>query len=180
MGILIMLITASCVMPKNAQKNQSENENLVPLTESLIKEYKITSAMLKKLQFWTGEDSISLEKQTVSKGATVGPAGKLLVKNSEVTDRIMIPAYTPGVCLAIDSSGRMNISFSPDNSSFLVFGLSSEGNYVIFTLKGGSDVNYGKGGRYTIASGIGTKLLVSPEEIKDYNSQRIEQGRLVQ
>lgn len=177
------MLMASCVMPKKITqtKNQPMNEKLVPLTETLIKEYKITPSMLKKIQYWSGEDSIFLEKQTVSKGATVGPGGKILVKNSEVTDRIVIPPYTPGVSLGIDSSHRLNISFASDNS-FLVFGPSSdsEGTYVIFTLKGGNDVNYGKGGRYTLASGIGIKLLVNPEEIKDYDSQRIEQGRRVQ
>ena len=185
MIVSILTIFDSC----NAYKNlptKPKDADFIPLTNSLIKEYNLTVYMLRNFQYYTGQEPITLEMDKSEKGETVGNQGKIVIKNSENLEKIVLPPHTLGVCTNItykDSSYILRIVFGVDNGSYLVFGPGNiDGAFILFALKGSTaldcKIRYGKG-VYDVTSGVGSNIYLNSENIKGYDHSKIEPGRKV-
>lgn len=184
---LMLIIFYSCNTSKNLA-TKYKNVNFIPLTNSLIKEYNLTIYMLRNFQYYTGSEPITLEIEKTEKGASIDKEGKILIKNNEYLEKIILPPYTPGVCTNIikkDSSYIIRIVFGINNGSYLVFGpgnQDSDGTFILYALKGSTaldcKIRYGKK-IYDVTSGIGSNIYLNSKNIKGYNHSKIEPGRKI-
>ena len=189
--IIAVITLCSCTAYKK-MSTKPKALDLIPLTQTLIKEGKVTSLMLRRFQYYTGSEPIILERQDISKGVIVGKDGSIILKNSETLDKVIIRPHTQAVCLNIygDSTKQLKLVFGNDNSCFLTFGPSSmpgdyDGLYVLYVLNkknnpiaGQNVVKYGKE-YYIITSGLGDGIFLNSKQFKGYDHYKNEPGRKV-
>jgi len=90
-------------------------------TQDLYQEQQWSEEDLQRIQFYTSKD-IVLTRQ-IGTGETTIAEGKIIVKNGERFEKVVIPRGTPGVLVLMPREDRLAISFEDkDNDAFLMFG----------------------------------------------------------
>ena len=94
-------------------------------TKDLYEQEKWSEDDLKRIQFYTSRD-IVLTRQ-IGAGETSIAGGKIIVKDGQRYEKVVIPNGTPGVLVMMPREDRMAISFEDkDNEAFLMFGPNPE------------------------------------------------------
>ncbi len=136
---------------------------LTPLSDEVIKDYKLGPAELQKIQFYTSQD-IVLSRRAETGDLSIR-SGKIKVIDGEKVEQVVIPARTPGVFVTSPKNDRIAVSFEKDNQHFLVFGPNPrKGNQ--YTLLGkewkrkGGKITYGASTWWTPVESSFTTLMV--------------------
>lgn len=96
-------------------------------TKDLHDQQQWSEEDLKRVQFYTSSEIILTRLLTA--GETMISGGKIIVKNGERYEKVVIPTGTPGVMIMMPAEDRMAISFeTKNNESFLMFGPNPEYN----------------------------------------------------
>jgi len=82
---------------------------LVPLTEEIRDQNRLSEAELKNLQYYVSH-TITLRRELESGGRQVTGNHKLVVVAGKTIEEVVIEARTPGICVSVDAH-RLNISF---------------------------------------------------------------------
>jgi hypothetical protein len=94
-------------------------------TTDLYQQEQWSEEDLRQIQFYTSKE-IVLTRQ-ISAGETAIAGGKIIVKNGQRYEKVVIPMNTPGVLVLMPREDRMAISFEDkDNDAFLMFGPNPE------------------------------------------------------
>ncbi|MEO6190556.1 MAG: hypothetical protein ABIO44_09625 [Saprospiraceae bacterium] len=95
--------------------------SLTPLTKEIISENKWNEAELKKIQFYIAKDLILTRR--LSSGESNISGGKILIKDGEKIEQVVIKNGTPGVLLFMPKEDRFAICFDKESTEkFLIFG----------------------------------------------------------
>lgn len=161
-------------------KNLTENQELIPLSQSLIERYNIKKKELSKAQFWSG-DSIVLVRKIITKKTSNTSDGKLVLRNDTTFEYVVIPPFTPGVFVSPwngPNKNIINISFSSEPKEFLSFG-QGEGEEKNYTLIGDSKgvLLYGNYNFFLLSGG--ESLLINPSFLEGKDKIRYMPGRKV-
>jgi len=90
-------------------------------TQDLYQEQQWSEADLQRVQFYTSKD-IVLTRQ-IGTGESTITGGKIIVKNGQQYEKVVIPEGTPGVMVLMPRQDRLAISFEDkNNDAFLMFG----------------------------------------------------------
>jgi len=87
---------------------------LVPLTQELREQNRLTDGELKNLQYYVSH-TITLRKELESGGRQVTGNHKLVVVAGKTIEEVVIEARTPGICVGVDAH-RLSISFEQGTS----------------------------------------------------------------
>lgn len=173
---IVIFILAFVVLTPCSFGQRVHKKRLVPLTNQLIKDYRLTNSMVKRLQFFNGPQSIILEVPDTSKKGFVGGKGRIVLKNADV---VKIKPFTRGVCTGIDNFGNLKISYERgSNSLFLKYGsylTDLEAGYELLTLSKYEDcVWYGKEGKdlFLVTSGNESNLYIDPKNLKKFRKAK--------
>jgi len=174
-AMIFLLTLISCVNQKRIQKPEKPLV-LTPLTESLIKEYDLTSEKLERLQFFNGPkgQDIILRRYYQTRDDTIAD-GKLIIRYLEKVDSVKIKSYTKGKMISFTSK-LMRVSFESDTLS-LLFGPNPVGNYILYAITGSKEIRYGTN-LYQVVSGYGNAvLLIDLEQLRQIKANtRIAPG----
>jgi len=126
---------ASSKLAKEEKVEQFENFSL-----GIVENFSITPAMLENMQFFSGPDTIVLQRSTKVATGQVASDGTLLLTGGEPVKKIYILPHTPGVLTSkgiIFGSDKkikeLRISFHEKDDNSLVFVPSSD-DYGTFVL----------------------------------------------
>ena len=90
-------------------------------TQDLYQEQQWSEADLQRVQFYTSKD-IVLTRQ-IGTGESTITGGKIIIKNGQQYEKVVIPEGTPGVMVLMPREDRLAISFEDkNNDAFLMFG----------------------------------------------------------
>jgi len=90
-------------------------------TQDIYQQQQWSEEELKHVQFYTSND-IVLTRQ-IGTGETTIAGGKIIIKNGQRYEKVVIPGGTPGVLVLMPREDRLAISFEDkDNDAFLMFG----------------------------------------------------------
>lgn len=99
----------------------------VYFTESLREQEHWTETDLKRIQFYVSRDIVLT--RTLGAGETSIQEGKVIVKDGRKTERVIVPAFTPGVVVLSPEAQRLAVSFEEGGrESFLMFGPNPNNN----------------------------------------------------
>lgn len=89
-------------------------------TKGLYEQEKWSEEDLMRIQFYVSRDIVL--QRAVSAGETSIAEGKIIVRNGQRIEQVVISAGTPGVLVMMPREDRFAISFEEDNEAFLMFG----------------------------------------------------------
>ena len=99
----------------------------VPLTRGLIKEYRLSSEDLQKLQYYVS-DGILLEQQAIEVAKNIDSTHLLIKKEDKYINQIYVTRKTP--CIAISGSSMENLRISFEEGDCLNFKYSPDDLYA--------------------------------------------------
>lgn len=120
---------------------------MVPFTQQLREEYKLTPDELMSIQFYFSNTFVLRKGEQSDKRQTED--GELtLIKDSKI-EEIVVKALTPCVIKKVVDGNRVTISFESDGNKHLVFGSirNKDGYYTLTALdwsNGRGKLNYGE------------------------------------
>lgn len=133
--------------------------------------------MLESVQFFSGPDTIVLQKSTKVATGSVANDGTLLLTGGEPTRKVLILPNTPGtlvpqgVVLTQDKKIKeLRVSFSEKENNYLIF-LPSNDEFGTFFLTQ-TEVK-------TISKGEGSPLMIKLFYLEEQDQKKIETGRIV-
>ncbi len=99
----------------------------VYFTESLREQENWIESDLKRIQFYLSRDIVLT--RSLGTGETSIQEGKVIVKDGRKTERVVVPAFTPGVVVLSPEAQRLAVSFEEGGrESFLMFGPNPNNN----------------------------------------------------
>ncbi len=117
--------------------------SLTPITSELIKDNRWNEDDLKKIQFYNSGDIILTRRLNSGESSIKG--GKIIVRNGERIEEVVIKNGTPGVLLFMPKEDRYAISFDNDsNEKYLIFGPNPKMSSRIVLLGKEWDYRVGK------------------------------------
>lgn len=94
-------------------------------TQDLYEQQKWSEEDLQRVQFYTSRDIVLVRH--LGSGESTITGGKIIIKNNQRYEKVVIPQGTPGVLVLMPREDRMAISFEAgDNDAFLMFGPNPE------------------------------------------------------
>lgn len=87
---------------------------LVPLTQEMREQNRLTDAELKNLQYYVSH-TITLRKELESGGRQVTGNHKLVVIAGKTIEEVVIEAKTPGICVGVEAN-RLSVAFEQGTS----------------------------------------------------------------
>ena len=159
------------------------SKNLVPLTDSLIKEKGWDKNEVQRIQFYTS-DVIVIQRE-FRNNATAIVSGKVKTVDGRQVEEIKIKKGTPGVAIHIPSENKMEISFDRNDDAALSFGPNPNRGARFYLLADEwknkiGKVHYEGKEWYASAQSADVFLMVDLQRIKDWEvSQRKAKGRKV-
>ena len=167
----------------------SSCKSLSQFSTEMIKKHDLDETRIKKIQFYNGDEEtpIILEKELKSSNTSV-IKGKLVIRDGQEIDRVIIKSGTKGAAFSVDSTGAMIICFSKDNKNLLTFGpdATKQGNYILYSMKNSKKeffVYYGgydESSKYKVITSFGDipGLYLNQKQLSDKKeSGRVEKGR---
>ena len=94
-------------------------------TQDLYEQQQWSAEDLQRVQFYTSRDIVLVRH--MGSGESTISGGKIIIKDKERYEKVVIPSGTPGVLVLMPREDRMAISFeAADNDAFLMFGPNPE------------------------------------------------------
>ena len=149
-----------------------------PLTNQMIRDYKLGEGELKKLQYYVSSDIVLRRGEKSEEEKQTDNDGKLVISESASLDEIYIPAGTPGVCVGVYPGNKIAVSFDEkgDDSKFLVFGdPNNTGRFRLMGAEwknGQGKLNYGGKVYYATGSSAAAYLKISMKRVKKFKRTR--------
>ena len=174
--LITIITTVGCGSLKDSTSNPFQGKTL--LTHDLRKQIE-DFADIKKVQFYTTR-RIKMERVTSSKDLEVTDDGKVVLKEGDREETIVLDRDLPGVCVSAFED-RLQISFS--EGSYLIFRRDFVGTYSLLVerdMRGVARVQYGTE-TYEISPGGDEAKLAIDKQFKreDEDADRDESGRRV-
>ncbi len=154
---------------------QSCSNKLIPFTQQIRDENKLTEEELQSIQFYVSESFVLRRGENLDTKETKD--GELTVLKDNKVEEVIIKAGTPCVIQEVVDGNRVTVSFEDKGSRFLVFGSigNKDGYYTLMALKW--DKNRGKisyGEEFYYAS-PGSKDVFLSIKMKTMQKFRLEQ-----
>lgn len=118
------------------------SKNLSYLHRDTLEGTRLVDQNMKNIQFYLSHDLV-LERSLSQQQSQVRD-GKIIVREDGETERIRIPAESPGVFVFSPDGEKMAISFSEDDDSYLMFGPNPNENNRYTLLGKKWTRNYGE------------------------------------
>ncbi len=169
----------------------SSCKSLSQFSTELIKKHDLDETRLKKIQFYNGAEKtpIILEKELKNSNTSI-IKGKLVIRDGQEIDRVIIKPGTKGAVFTVDSTGNLVVCFSADNKNILTFGpdATKQGNYILYSIKNTKKEffvyygGYGESNKYKVITSFGDMpgLYLNLKQLSDKKENgRVEKGRKV-
>ncbi len=150
-------------------------------THDLYENQKWTQEDLRRIQFFVSRDI--LLTRSFQEGQTRIAEGKILIKNGQRIEQVVIREGTPGVLIFMPRDDRFGISFESDDEAYLMFGPNPKYHNRFALLAQDWDRTEGKlhyrGNVYTVPAGSAfASLMVDLRKTGDTRHDRhVAQGR---
>jgi hypothetical protein len=123
-------------------------------TDDLYRQQKWTQDDIQRIQFYLSKDIVL--SRSLSEGETKIKEGKIIVKDGQQVEQVVIKSGTPGVLVLMPKDDRFGISFEDDDNAYLMFGPNPkiENRYALLAQEWEQDagqVHY-KGNLYSVDS----------------------------
>ncbi|MEX2596149.1 MAG: hypothetical protein WEC59_04395 [Salibacteraceae bacterium] len=144
------------------------------LTQQAIEEHHITPEFMKHIQFYNTKD-IVLTRIEEGKNERSAQKGALKVEAGKEIEQVIIPAKTPGKVVSIIDKQHIAVSFEPDDSKYLVFGMDRSGTTFNLHAKvwnNGKGVVEYAGEQFVTNSGasqVGLEFKMDRKELQQQN-----------
>lgn len=151
----------------------------VPFTSDIQNKHKFSEETLKKVQFYTSEEIVLyLVKQD---GDVVVNEGKIIFRNDEQVQKIVIKKNTPCVLEEIVEQNKFLFSFEYGKDRVLLFGNNHNGYYSLMAKEWKNKVGEVSYGNKTYLTANGNVYLnVKMKELNRVNAkQRTVKGRKI-
>ncbi|MFA7285937.1 MAG: hypothetical protein WC011_03795 [Candidatus Paceibacterota bacterium] len=175
-AVVISFFFFSCASSKLATTDKKQEFESFSL--GMIENFNITPAMLEKMQFFSGADTIVLENRTKVATGSVASDGTLLLTGGNPIKKYLILPNTPGtvapkgIILGPDKKVKeILVSFSDNENNALSFEPSDDefGTFILGVNKPNRTVNNPEG----------QTLMVEVFYSEQQDQSKIEPGRLV-
>ncbi len=154
----------------------------IAFTNAIKQKYQLTEAEIKKIQFYTSEDIILYNKESVNNTGT--DKGSLVVSSKSQESRILIKKGTPCIVEKVVDSDKLAVSFETGEGKVLVFGATSaNGQYKLLAdswTDGRGQLTYGNQTFYASQGSGYTYLVFKLKKLnKSQASQKVVGGRKI-
>lgn len=175
-AVIVSFFFTSCASSKLA--TQEKQKPFEAFSLGMIENFSITPAMLEKMQFFSGADTIVLENRTKVATGSVASDGTLLLTGGNPTKKYLILPHTPGTVapkgIILGSDNKVKeilVSFSDNENNALSFEPSDDefGTFILGVNKPNRTVNNPEG----------QTLMVEVFYSEQQDQSKIEPGRLV-
>jgi len=120
--------------------------NRYMLDSRTVQRYNLTPELLENVQFYSTKD-ILLTRYAKDSVSTYADNGRINMDTGKEVDQVMIEAGTRGKLVKHLGKNKVAISFEPDDSKYLVFGVASDGFVYYLQAKSWKNnrglINYG-------------------------------------
>lgn len=89
-------------------------------TDDLYRQQHWTQDDIQRIQFYLSKDIVL--SRTLSEGETKIQEGKIIIKDGQRVEQVVIRSGTPGVLVFMPKEDRFAISFEDDDNAYLMFG----------------------------------------------------------
>jgi hypothetical protein len=179
--VVALLVTLALIFPDTFRKALVRYNpfgvRTSGLSPSLIDQYKLKEEDFKQLQYYLADDLI-LTRQVHREEKKERVKGKLVKREGEIVEEVVVKKGTPGICLATDKCGTgiqwLEISFEEGSS----FKFTRNASNTLYTVVGkeqgrGVDVEFaGNTYRTTKQNGETAYLEVGEESLKNAEKRR--------
>lgn len=163
--LLISIIAFGCSTPSKVPFT-----NYTVFTEELRRDLESANIPLNKVQFFN-DKNIAIKREGVNPNdINVNSEGKISIQNGKSVQTITVRPFTPGVSLN-QENGVLSVSWDDSQQDQKGIRFNLNGNQYYMATTEDAKLNY-KGFLYDIVSGVGTRLYVSKDLLKQVNSQR--------
>lgn len=172
--VILTFVLFSCASSKLAT---GKVEQLIPLSLGMIENFGLTPKVFESVQFFSGPDTIILQKSTKVATGSVSDDGTLLLTGGEPVSKIIILPNTPGtvaqqgVVLGIDKKVKaLKVSFSEKENNYLIF-VPTDDEFGTFVLS--------QTEAKTVSGGINSFLMIKLFYLEQQDQSKIEPGRVI-
>ncbi|GAA4435393.1 hypothetical protein GCM10023091_11730 [Ravibacter arvi] len=144
--------------------------NYTVFTEELRKDLESAGIPLEKVQFYNDKMLVIKREGVNPNDIGVTSEGKISIQNGKSVHTITIRPFTPGVSLSAEA-GKINASWDDSQQDKDGIPFVITGNQYYLSTTEDSKINY-KDNLYDVQSGVGARLFVSKDLLKQVNSQR--------
>lgn len=144
--------------------------NFTVFTEELRRDLENANIPLTKVQFYNDKAIIIKREGVNPNDINVNSEGQISIQNGKSVQTINVRAFTPGVALG-SGAGTINVSWDDSNQDEKGIRFNLNGNQYYLGTTEDAKLNY-KGYLFTIQSGVGTRLFVNKDLLKQVNVQR--------
>jgi len=110
-------------------------------TDDLYRQQNWTQEDIQRIQFYLSKD-ITLSR-ALSAGETKIKEGKIIIKDGQQVEEVVIKSGTPGVLVLMPREDRFGISFEEDDNAYLMFGPNPKIEYRYALLAQEWEQDYG-------------------------------------
>lgn len=144
--------------------------NYTVFTEELRKDLENANIPLTKVQFYN-DKAITIKREGVNPNdINVNSEGQISIQNGKSVQTINIRAFTPGVVLG-SGTGTIHVSWDDTSQDQKGIRFNLNGNQYYLGTTEDAKLNY-KGYLFAIQSGVGARLFVNKDLLKQVNVQR--------
>lgn len=172
LGVVLMAGATACA------PSQVPFTNFTAFTEELRRDLENAGIPLNKVQFYN-DKPITVKREGVNPNdINVNSEGSISIQNGKTIQTINVRPFTPGVVLGT-GNGSLNVSWDDTQQDTKGMRFNLNGNQYYLATTEDSKLDY-KGSHFDIQSGIGTRLFVNKDLLKQVNVQReTQKGRRV-
>ncbi len=164
-AVLSTVLVAACATP-----NKVPFTNYTVFTEELRRDLEAGGISLDKVQFYNDKQLIIKREGVNPNDINVTSEGKISIQNGKSIQTITVRPFTPGVVLGSED-GSISVSWDDTQQDEKGIRFNITGNQYYLSTTEDSKLNY-KGYLYDIQSGIGARLFVNKDLLKQVNAQR--------
>ncbi|HEV7349936.1 hypothetical protein [Telluribacter sp.] len=171
-GVILMTAVSACA------PSQVPFTNFTAFTEDLRRDLENAGIPLEKVQFYN-DKPITVKREGINPNdINVNSEGSISIQNGKTIQTINVRPFTPGVVLGT-GGGSMNVSWDDTQQDTKGMRFNLNGNQYYLSTTEDAKLDY-KGSLFDIQAGIGTRLFVNKDLLKQVNVQReTQKGRRV-
>ncbi len=144
--------------------------NYTVFTEELRRDLESADIPLSKVQFFNDKNIVIKREGVNPNDINVNSEGKISIQNGKSVQTISLRPFTPGVSLG-NENGAIYVSWDDSQQDQKGIRFNLNGNQYYMATTEDAKLNY-KGFLYDIVSGVGTRLYVNKDLLKEVNSQK--------
>lgn len=173
LAVFTAIIIVSCSTPSSVPFT-----NYTVFTEDIRKDLETAGIPLSSVQFYNDKAIIIKREGVNPNDINVTAEGKISIQNGKSVHTINLRPFTPGVLLT-STDGSMNVSWDDSQQDAVGIKFNLNGNQYYMNTTDDAKLFY-KNSNYDIQTGIGTRLFVNKDIMKQVNKEsQILKGRKV-